>query len=234
MIGNLVVGIVNCKDYGVLVSNAGIYVSPEPDYESYEVVGRNGDLHINNCRYKNVEVTYQAFIAQEFENMFIPFRSAMLAQNGYVRIEDEFQPDRFRLGRLKEGIDGKVKMARGIGTFELTFDCKPQWFLKSGEESIEFMQSGTITNPTPFSTKPLVRVYGEGTITVGTGVFNIKSEGTNYIDIDMDSKQAYEGIENRNENIKVNQWGTLDSGSNTITFGTGITKVEVTPRWFYM
>lgn len=232
MIGNLVVGNINCKDYGVFVSDAGIYASPEPDYTSYEIAGRNGDLHINNGRYKNVDITYQAFIAHEFEDRFVPFRSAILSQDGYVRIEDDFKQDMYRLGRLKSGIEGKIKLARGIGTFELEFDCKPQWYLKSGEQETVFTENGSILNPTVFPSKPLIRVYGKGTVTVGTNVFVINTAGTEFIDIDTDSKQAYEGTANRNSNIKVNQWGSLTSGNNTITLGTGITKVTVKPRWY--
>lgn len=232
MIGNLVVGNINCKDYGVFVSDAGIYASPEPDYTSYEIAGRNGDLHINNGRYKNVDITYQAFIAHEFEDRFVPFRSAILSQEGYVRIEDDFQKDMYRLGRLKSGIEGKIKLARGIGTFELEFDCKPQWYLKSGENETVFTENGSILNPTVFPSKPLIRVYGKGTVTVGTNVFVINAAGTEFIEIDTDSKQAYEGVANRNSNIKVNQWGSLTSGNNTITLGTGITKVTVKPRWY--
>lgn len=232
MIGNLVVGNINCKDYGVFVSDAGIYASPEPDYTSYEIAGRNGDLHINNGRYKNVDITYQAFIAHEFEDRFVPFRSAILSQDGYVRIEDDFKQDMYRLGRLKSGIEGKIKLARGIGTFELEFDCKPQWYLKSGENETVFTENGSILNPTVFPSKPLIRVYGKGTVTVGTNVFVINTAGTEFIEIDTDSKQAYEGTANRNSNIKVNQWGSLTSGNNTITLGTGITKVTVKPRWY--
>jgi phage-related protein len=232
MIGNLVVGNINCKDYGVFVSDAGIYASPEPDYTSYEIAGRNGDLHINNGRYKNVDITYQAFIAHEFEDKFVPFRSAILSQDGYVRIEDDFKQDMYRLGRLKSGIEGKIKLARGIGTFELEFDCKPQWYLKSGEQETVLTENGSILNPTVFPSKPLIRVYGKGTVTVGTNVFVINTAGTDYIEIDTDSKQAYEGTANRNSNIKVNQWGGLTSGNNTITLGTGITKVTVKPRWY--
>lgn len=232
MIGNLVVGNINCKDYGVFVSDAGIYASPEPDYTSYEIAGRNGDLHINNGRYKNVDITYQAFIAHEFEDRFVPFRSAILSQDGYVRIEDDFKQDMYRLGRLKSGIEGKIKLARGIGTFELEFDCKPQWYLKSGEQETVFTENGSILNPTVFPSKPLIRVYGKGTVTVGTNVFVINAAGTEFIEIDTDSKQAYEGTANRNSNIKVNQWGSLTSGNNTITLGTGITKVTVKPRWY--
>lgn len=232
MIGNLVVGNINCKDYGVFVSDAGIYASPEPDYTSYEIAGRNGDLHINNGRYKNVDITYQAFIAHEFEDRFVPFRSAILSQDGYVRIEDDFKQDMYRLGRLKSGIEGKIKLARGIGTFELEFDCKPQWYLKSGEQDTVFTENGSILNPTVFPSKPLIRVYGKGTVTVGTNVFVINTAGTEFIEIDTDSKQAYEGTANRNSNIKVNQWGSLSSGNNTITLGTGITKVTVKPRWY--
>lgn len=232
MIGNLVVGNINCKDYGVFVSDAGIYASPEPDYTSYEIAGRNGDLHINNGRYKNVDITYQAFMPQKFENRFVPFRSAILSQDGYVRIEDDFQQDMYRLGRLKSGIEGKIKLARGIGTFELEFDCKPQWYLKSGEQETVFTENGSILNPTVFPSKPLIRVYGKGTVTVGTNVFVINTAGTEFIEIDTDSKQAYEGTANRNSNIKINQWGSLTSGNNTITLGTGITKVTVKPRWY--
>lgn len=234
MIGNLIVGNVNCNDFGVYVTDSDVYASASPDFEKIEIAGRNGDLHRNNHRFKNIEVEYPAVMSMNFAKNFDAFQTALLIQEGYVRLENTFQPNQYRLGRIKQGISPKVRNSQDIATFKIVFDCKPQKYLKSGEQKVMFSKSGTLNNPTANESYPLVRVYGKGTVTVGTAVIIINSAGTEFIDIDLETKQAFEGTDNRNGNIKVNQWGSLTSGDNTITLGTGITKVEVIPRWFVL
>ena len=85
------------SEFGVHLTGSGTFNSPEKDYETIEIPGRNGDLHISNNRFKNVEVTYKAFIAGEdlvtdpgtdFSFKMEAFRSWVLSCDGYKRLED--------------------------------------------------------------------------------------------------------------------------------------------------
>lgn len=213
---------------GAYVTNAGVYKSAEPDLAEYEIAGKNGTLTIDNGRYKNVVIKYQGVIVSNFETNFSLLRN-LLAKKGYKRLTDDFITDRFRMAKVTSVIDGTPTIQGDAGTFEINFDCKPQWFLLTGETAIEFTADGTITNPTAYDAKPLIRVYGGGTVTVGTSVF-VVTAGTEYIDIDTDTMECYEEETNRNANV-VATFGVLVSGENTVTLG-GATKVIVTPRWF--
>lgn len=228
MLGTLSINGRNLSDFGIMVTDSGIFVSPDEDIESIQVAGRSGDLHISNHRFNNISVEYPAVIPEGFEQNFTAFSSWIKAQ-GEAMIEDSFRPDYYRKGRISS-IEPSYKH-KGIGTFVMTFDCNPQLWLKSGSEAVQCSNGQIISNPTSNGAKPLIRAYGTGTVTVGTCVLKINKAGTSYIDIDTDSHQAYEGDAFRNENITVNKWGELVSGDNTVTFD-GLSKVEITPRWF--
>lgn len=229
MLGTLSINQKDLSDFGIMVTDAGIFTTSEADIESVSVAGRSGDLHISNHRFKNISITYPCIIFNGFEDGFTAFRSWIMSQ-GELRIEDSFRPDYFRTGRVTGVIEPNYKYT-GAGTFNLTLDCAPQLWLKSGEEAIECTDGQIINNPTYQASEPIIRAYGTGTLTVGTSVIKVNKAGLNYIDIDCHTHQAYEGDVFRNENITVNKWGSLVSGCNTVTL-SGIEKVEVIPRWF--
>ena len=231
MLGTLTINGKSLSDFGVMVTDAGIFNSPEPDIESVSVAGRSGDLHISNHRFKNITISYPAVIYEEFEKNFLSLRSWLMALEGNVRIEDSFRPEHYRTGRFTGTLTPNYTN-KGIGSFEIDFDCMPQIWLKSGENGLSFMADGIISNDTSQTALPLIRVYGTGVVTIGGGVVNIKEAGTRYIDLDCLTKQAYEGDIFRNGNIVVNTWPELHPGENTVQLGSGIKKVEVTPRWF--
>ena len=58
------------------------------------------------------------------------------------------------------------------GEFELTFNCKPQRFLRDGEHSVAKANGEKIINPTEHSSEPLLVVNGYGDI--GIGDYNIR------------------------------------------------------------
>lgn len=230
----LTIGSVNASDYGVYCTDAGVYSSPSPVYDTYEINGRNGALHVDKGRYSNVTVKYQCVIPSNFQSNFKAFRGAILAQKGNQRIEDEFDEEVYRMGILSDSIDGNVGVDRTIGTFDLTFSCMPQKFLKSGEQTKTYTANATISNPTVFESKPLIRVYGVGKVEIGSETITVAKGATSYIDIDCDIQDCYEGLTNRNSLVTLTDFPTLKSGDNGIKLGTGITKVEITPRWWML
>lgn len=161
---------VDSKDFGVYISDTGAFNAPERDVEMIEIPGRNGAYALDKGRFNNIEVTYNAFVATDSESDYISginaLRNALCSRKGYCRLEDEFNPNEYRMAVYKSGL--KVSsISDQSGEFTITFDCKPQRFLKSGETAVSVASGGTITNPTLFDASPILEVYGYGNITIG-------------------------------------------------------------------
>ena len=239
MTGFITINGVSSENFGVVLSDANVYGKAERDVQNISVPGRSGDLIIDNNRYKNVKFEYPCLIVGDFDNNFSAFINYILSQNGYMRIEDSFHPDEFVLARyVGETNTNRVKRDR-IGSFKLTFDRKPQRYLKSGEEKITFTANGQFINNEQTYALPLVRVYGTGSVGIGDQTITINSlaSGAAYTDIDCDVQDAFYGTTNCNGNI------TLSSGSfwkihpgtngvNGFSNTSNITRVEITPRFW--
>ena len=224
---------VNSKTYGVYISGTGVFNAPARDREFVQVPGRNGDIILDRGRYQNIEITYPAFIVRDFATNIRTWCNKLLEPIDYVRLEDTYHPNEFRLAVLAQGMEVDPVAWLAAGSFDLRFNCRPERFLKSGETATEFTQSGTITNPTDMTSKPLIRVYGAGTITVNGTAITIASHLLSYIDIDCDLQEAYCGTTNANQYISASEFPKLDSGSNSVVL-SGVTKVEITPRWWQL
>lgn len=163
------------RDFGVFITRDGVYNAPRRVYRQIQVPGRNGDLMFDEGRFENIDVTYPCLIYAGFNANIEGLRNALLSQKGYVRITDSYHPDEYRLGCYSEEFSVVPKVLGDGGTFEITFNCKPQRFLKSGEESITYPPGGANSPnliPYPYcqTTRTVSGVTftdnGDGTITV--------------------------------------------------------------------
>lgn len=230
-------------DHGVYISGAGTYNAPVKVYDMVPVAGRNGDLALSGGRYENIELTYSAFLhgdatAYSFADNMADLRAFLSAPTGYQRLEDTYNPDEYRLGIFRSGLDVDATADNKAGTFDITFDCKPQRFLKSGETVTTFTTNGNITNPTAFEAKPLLKVTGYGTLGVGDRSVIITGTAGQVIYIDCEIMEAWSlngsAIIPRNDYVQYvgNKFPVLASGVNGISMSGNITRVEVTPRWW--
>lgn len=222
---------INSLTYGVYISGTGVFNAPARDREMIQVPGRNGDIIIDHGRYQNIEITYPAFIIKDFASNLRIWANKLLEPVDYVRLEDTYYPDEFRLAVLSQGMVVDPVSWLAAGSFDLIFNCRPERFLKSGENVTTFTAGGTINNPTDMPSKPLIRVTGAGTITVNGTAIEIASHSLSYIDIDCDLQEAFCGSTNANQYISLSEFPKLDSGANSVAL-TGVTKVEITPRWW--
>lgn len=225
---------VDSRDFGVYISGQGTFNSPVRDIDFIQIPGRDGDLIGLPTRLENVEYTYNdAFIYANFKTQIRAFKEFLLSKPGYRRLTDTYHPDEFLLVAYRGGLDVAPTPKNNAGQFDIVFVAKPQRYLLSGDTAISLSATGTINNPTHFNAKPLLRVYGVGTVSInGT---DITISGANvYTDIDFESGYAYKGTEDRNPYITVGAFDfpALIPGENAITLGTGITGVDITPRWF--
>lgn len=233
---------ISSKDYGAYIDGTDTFKGAERDVTSISVPGRNGDVIIDNGRFKNVKLDYRMFIFQDFPKNIEAFRNALLNVTGYKRLEDTFHPDEFRLARISGSFDAVAKKTLMAGGLTLSFDCKPQRFLKSGENSIGYVVNGSIYNPTYMQAKPLVtvlcgsRIGGRGGTVTISGVTITISDSIPYdvVDIDCDTQDAYNVTNNCNQYITLQngKFFELAPGNNDISFSGKIFGVKITPRWW--
>lgn len=223
---------INSKDYGVHISGNNTFNAPVRDFEEVIVPGLDGRLTLDNGRYDAIEVLYDAFIVRDFDNNIRDFRNQMMSVRGYARLTDTYHPDEFYLARYESGLEADVTQLLHAGSFELVFTRDPRRYLLTGEVVQEFTGSGTITNPSIYSTKPLIRAYGTGTFVVNGTTITITYAANAYTDIDCQLMTAYYEDQNCNLYTELSGEPTLDPGENAITMSEGITKLEITPKWY--
>lgn len=218
------------KDFNTFYDGSQLFNTPDKDITFYSVVGKNGDLSISNDRYKNVNIDINCFIRTNFIENYNNLMNYLLAQDGYCELEFSQEPEIFRMAQFTNAIKPSTGAFLKYGNFTLTFNCKPQKWLKSGLDEISVSSSETITNPTLMIAKPLIEVTGTGTITINDSSLTL-SQNTSTTMIDCEIQDAYEGTINRNPDLTItNGFPELVSGENSVSVN-GCT-IKLIPRWW--
>ena len=131
---------VNSLDYGIYITGEAVYNAPERAVEMVTIPGKNGALAIDQGRFENIEVTYHAGCfadnQADFAEKVMKFRNALASRYTYKKLTDEYHSDEYRLGLYKSGLEVDAVHYSTAGEFDITFDCKPQRFLTSGETAL--------------------------------------------------------------------------------------------------
>lgn len=218
---------VSLKDFGVYINGNQTYNAPARSRTYVSVPGRNGDLIIDNGRYENTELVYHAFIYRNFGVNVEGLRNLLLSRTGYKRLEDTYHPDEFRQAIYSGNFQADVVEWLEAGEFDLTFNCKPQRWLKIGEDAIIVTGNTAILNETEQIAKPLLRVYGTGTFSFNSNSMTISAADV-YTDIDCETMDAYKGTVNKNAYVS-GTFPELRPGVNAIAT---INQIDIIPRWW--
>ena len=125
------------SDFDVWASGLNLFSSPERLVELIQVPGMNGELLIEYVSFENKELLFkECFIPRNFSENFTNLSNYLNRQKGYQRLELSWLPDEYRLAAFHGDVEASLKNWDGMGKFDLAFNCKPQRFLKSGEEPI--------------------------------------------------------------------------------------------------
>lgn len=166
----------NSRDYGIYVQNVKVFGAPTRDVEMISIPGRDGEFALDKGRFNNIQVVYTCAFGTDTQTDFntgvSDFRNWLASRKGYKRLEDEINTTEYRMAVFKDGLDVST-LNKETGTFEVTFDCKPQRFLKSGETAVTVTSGGTLVNPTLFEAKPLLQVWGYGDININNAKIQI-------------------------------------------------------------
>lgn len=220
------------SEFDTFFDGSKAFGSPEKDYELVEIMGRNGSLSIYNDRFKDIALPFPCFIRSGFLTHFRDLTEFLNSQEGFLRLETSKEPNHFRMALFQGIVEPQTTPWNHGGMFTINFTAHPERWLKSGEEWTTLTADGSITNPTLFNSRPILRIYGAGDVGVGSETLTLTQAGTEYVDIDCDTMDAHEGATNMNRYLQVTDFPTLHPGENGITLGSGITRVDVLPRWF--
>lgn len=130
---------VNSADYGIVLSGGGTYATPERVITSVEVPGRNGDIQYDEGNYRNIVVTYPAGLAKNFTTEYLDFIRKAKSAPVYSKLTDTYHPEYYRYGTMIEEMTPEAGTALRSGKFDLTFNCKPQRYLVSGDTPQTFL-----------------------------------------------------------------------------------------------
>ena len=127
---------IDSLDYDLYITSGSVYDAPERVVDMIKVPGRNGNLAIDQGRFENIDVEYNVYTKNRSQTSFAQnirdFRNELCSRHEYLRLTDDYNSDEFRLGIYKSGLELDADIDRA-GAIKLTFDCKPQRFLTSGE-----------------------------------------------------------------------------------------------------
>lgn len=121
------------KECDMFVLGKGVFGAPSRDVTQIHVPGRNGDILIDNGGWNNIDVTYPSCcILSNFRENVEKLRGYLLANLGYHELIDPYNPDEVRYAEFRGPFTPEAFTAKGnnAGIFDLTFNCKPQRFLR--------------------------------------------------------------------------------------------------------
>ena len=226
---------VDASSVGIQLQRPIEFSEPIPIVETDLIDGRNGELVYETGTYENRIATASCFCLQkDVDGSLRAANRFLLSKHGYRRLETSDEPDAFWMARIANGARTEQRL-RTLAPFEIEFSCKPQKFLKDGENEIEFTERGVLYNQYFYEAKPFITVYGfgAGNVYVGGKVVNIKNmNGMLYLD--SETMNAYNNNGNQNMNVRINEFPVLKDGENIIDFDGCVTSVIIKPRWWVL
>ena len=180
--------------YGIRVEKCPDYNSAERKVEFISVEGRNGDLVRDTGAYNNVTQTYEVYFGDDsatFQELSSAVSRWLLGSNGYCRLEDDYYPDVYRLA-VYNGMIQNRNFMNMKGRSVLQFNCKPQRFLKSGEQWQSISSGSSFTNDF-MPCYPVLEIRGNGTVSYGSTTITVSNNANKTLLIDTELQDAFTG-----------------------------------------
>ncbi len=228
-------------DFGLHIQSKNVFSAPEYDAEFISVPGRSGDIINSNRRFSNIKVTYTVFLARKntaaLASVLRDIKGWLYSEPyRYHELTDSYDTEYFRYGVIYGSLDIEEQLNK-VGSFTVTFNCKPFKYSFAGQETVSADASElTITNPTAFESRPYIKLYGSGTVTLNVSSGDSTSSWTisaidEYIEIDSELMNCFKGTVLKNDTVTGDGFPMLQSGASTISCVGDVTRIEVIPRW---
>ena len=226
---------VDASSVGIQLQRPIEFSDPVPIVETDEIDGRNGELIYETGAYENRTARAHCFVLQQGVSGALSAANRFLLSNhGYRKLETSDSPETYWMARVENGARIEQR-ARILAPCEVRFSCKPQRFLKSGDDEIVFDKYGVIYNQYFHTAKPFVTIYGSGAgrAYIGGKVVDI-IDMDGWLYLDSETMNVYNENGNQNRNVRVDEFPSLVDGENIIDCEGGVTSVSIKPRWWVL
>ncbi len=228
-------------DFGLHIEKKDVFSAPEYDAEFISIPGRSGDIINPNRRFANIKVTYTVFLARKniaaLASVLRDIKGWLYSEpDRYHEITDAYDTEYFRYGVISGSLDIEEQLKK-VGSFTVTFNCKPYKYSFAGKQTVAVDASElTITNPTAFESRPYIKLYGSGAVTLNvssggsTNLWTI-SEVDETIEIDSELMNCFKNAVLKNDTVTGDGFPMLKPGTTTIACAGNVQRIEVIPRW---
>jgi phage-related protein len=215
---------VSSADYDVVVRLLPRLSSPEERISEVVVPGRDGHFTLVDGGNEGLDVRVECTMLDYTK------RDAIFA---WLRGAGDLISSEWQTRRYKARVASKIEPERvvpGVKEFLVTFRCQP-YLYEASPDVEELTSTGTIENLGTAASLPLIKVYGEGSVTIGgTTIDVVATVGEDHVVIDCEAQECYYGASSRNSKVS-GGFPTIPVGTSAVTIGTGVTKVEITGNW---
>lgn len=222
-------------DFGLYIKEKNVYKGAQRDITYVSVPGRDGDLVIDNGRYKNVKIQYKLELLnnspRSFAELARVIRNWLLVDPGYFKLWDTYDREYFRLASFSSEVDIEQEL-RDYGKLNITLNCKPFRYATNGQDTVVIQSTQHLYNVEAHESKPYIRIYGSGTLQLYiNGYAYLFKDVNEYIEVDSETKNCFKGTTALNNKMVSDGFPTLVPGDNIISMSAAVTRVEIVPRW---
>lgn len=172
MTGTIIFNGTSSQDFGLVVEKLPPSVHALRRGNIIQIPGRNGVIVHEDGSFDTYTQKYEIWFSDpETDSGRSAYDTArdiavwLLGASGFCRLEDDFEPEYYRLARYSGAFDVDMSLLQ-CGKAVLSFDVQPQRYLKSGETPLTFEggATSTINNPTQFEARPLLKFTDTSTV----------------------------------------------------------------------
>lgn len=218
------------EDFGIEIYNRPVNPLPERNVDFIPIPGRSGSLTIDYKTYNDSTIAINCFLRNQenYQEQFKLIKQWLSSGKGDLIFSDE--PSLKYIAFCVNKIDFTQPYVN-FGEFAIVFECKPFKYLVNNN-LITMIASGTIFNPGTVNSKPVIKIYGSGDITLNINGNAISLGGIiDYVTINTDLQDCYKDADPIWNNHMAGEFPELTPGANSISWTGNATKIEITPNW---
>lgn len=227
------------EEFGLHIEKKDVFSAPEYDAEFTSIPGRSGDLIVSNRRFANIKVSYTVFLKRrtvsDLSDILRAVKGWLYTEpDRYHEITDSYDTDYLRYGVISGSLDIEEQFNK-LGSFRVTFNCKPFKYSLVGLHEIS-IENGGIFNPEAFTAKPIITLKGSGDFSLTlqksgyNKTWNFKAI-TDGVVCDSEQMNFYYGTVLLNDKVTGDGFPELPPGETVLTVSGGVLEIKVTPRW---
>lgn len=228
---------------GIRIERSPEIIRPRRKFDVISVPGRNGDYVIMQDAWENYIQPYDIFFGngtdKSAEATAFAVSDWLRSANGYAKLVDSYEAQFYRMAYYVEETDIYNGLTQ-FGRATIHFNCRPERFYSTSGSDVA--NGATISNPTLYASRPLIKITGTGTwsgaltITNGASTYTIAfTDVDTSITLDCEEQNAFKGTINCNDKVSIIAGGDfprLKPGNNVISWTMPVLAVNVDPRWF--